>query len=450
MRSSSALPLPLPARPSPEAAVLRRRLLLLGVLYIIQGLPLGFQYTGLPVYLRNAGMSLTGIGLASALALPWAFKVIWGPWIDRGRGRFATPLQHRRRWILPLQLVLAALCAIAIVTPPAESLRALLIVIFLMNLTTSTLDVAVDALAVDLLPKEALGYGNIAQVVGFKIGMMLGGGVLLWASESIGWIGLFGIMAILVLIAFGITWTFREQIPRAASATPAADAREEDDAEAENGEDHPSTVKDVLRQLLIALRLPGTVWLLLFVGTYKIGETMADTMLRPFLVDAGFTDGQIGLWLGTWGTGVSIAGSVVGGLLASRIGLLRAVAITAALRAVAVGGEAWLAMVEPTVARAAVVITVEQFFGGALTVALFAYMMSRVDRRIAATHYTLLATVEVQGKLIPSAFSGLVADALGYPLHFVISTALAVAFLGLLVPMRRLERAAAGTVLDRA
>jgi hypothetical protein len=166
-------------------------------------------------------------------------------------------------------------------------------------------------------------------------------------------------------------------------------------------------------------------------------------MFKPFLVDHGFAREQIGLWVGTWGMLFSIAGSVAGGLLAGRVPLLRAVAITAALRALPVGAEWWLSLVRVTPLRVVSVTCVEHFFAGALTTAMFAYMMSRVDRRIGATHYTLLATVEVWGKLPAAALSGVVAQATGYAALFGISTVLSAAFLWLLLPIARQKQAAA-------
>jgi hypothetical protein len=128
--------------------------------------------------------------------------------------------------------------------------------------------------------------------------------------------------------------------------------------------------------------------------------------------------------------------------------LLRAVGIAASLRVIAVGAEWWLSLVEVTPARVLAVTCIEHFFAGVLTTAMFAYMMSRVDRRIGATHYTLLATVEVWGKLPAAALSGVVADAIGYAALFGISTALSAAFLWLLVPLRR--KAAAGSLAGPA
>ncbi|MFQ5527432.1 MAG: MFS transporter, partial [Thermoanaerobaculia bacterium] len=176
-----------------------------------------------------------------------------------------------------------------------------------------------------------------------------------------------------------------------------------------------------------------------FIGTYKLGENMADTMFKPFLVDAGFAREQIGLWVGTWGMLFSILGSVAGGLLASRIRLLHAVGLAAAFRVVPVIGEWWLTLVEPTAERVLAVTCAEHFFGGALTTALFAYMMARVDKRIGATHYTLLASVEVWGKVPAGWASGVIAQARSYTFIFGLAAILSLLFLSLLVPVDKHE-----------
>ncbi|MDX1632307.1 MAG: MFS transporter [Thermoanaerobaculia bacterium] len=391
---------------------------ILWTLYFVQGLPFGFQATALPVYLREVGVSLTGIGFATALALPWSLKLFWAPLVDRFPSEHAA---RRRSWILPLQILLALSCLASAWVPPSRGLAILLVLVFLMNLFAATLDVAVDGLAVDLLSEAELGPGNIAQVVGYKIGMLTGGGILVWASGRIGWEGLFGAMGVLIALSLLMTVSFREQtLVRDPSGGP-----------------RPVSVSGILRALGRALRSRRAVWLLLFVGTYKLGETMADTMFKPFLFDAGFSREQIGLWVGTWGMLFSISGSVAGGWLASRMPLLRAAAVTATLRVLPVAGEWWLSLVEPTTIRVVLVTAGEHFFGGALTTAMFAFMMSSVDRRISATHYTLLASVEVWGKLPAAWVSGLVTQTTSYPFLFGLATVLSVAFLGLLWPLAK-------------
>jgi MFS transporter, PAT family, beta-lactamase induction signal transducer AmpG len=392
------------------------------VLYFVQGLPYGFQTGALPIYLREAGISLTGIGLVSALSLPWMLKILWAPMVDRWHVR---RLGRRRSWILPMQLALALACAVAAYTEPESRLVPLLGLLLCMNLFAATMDIAVDGLAVDLLAGRSLGYANIAQVVGFKVGIITAGGVLLRASGSVGWDGMFGLMAGLVLVGFVVALVLREPASRR-------------DAE-------PGTVREILALLRRALATPGVPWLLFFIASYKFGESMSDLVFRPFLVDAGFDREEIATWVNIYGMLGSLVGSTLGGLLAGRIGLMRGLAVTACLRALPLAGMLWLALGGPAALTADSIIAVtvaENFFGGALTTCMFAYMMSRVDPRIGATHFTLFATVEVVGKMVAGLGAGWVGDRLGYVPVFSLAVALSVAFIGLLVPMARHDRAA--------
>jgi predicted MFS family arabinose efflux permease len=390
-----------------------RTIALLFSLYFVQGLPFGFQAKALSVYLRLHGVSLTAIGFAQALALPWMCKALWAPLVDRyGSTRFG----RRKSWIVPLQLLLALTCGFAALFRPEDGLSALLGLVFLMNLLAATQDIAVDALAIDLLPQDELGPANAAQVVGFKAGMLVSGGLLLGVSDRIGFQGYFGAMAALVLIILLIAvLPLREPAPSAA----------------------PGSLVDVVAIAARALRVPGALWLLLFIGTYKIGESMVDAMFKPFLVDAGFSAPQIGLWIGTYGLAASIAGSLAGGFLAKRKSLLGALTTTAVLRSISVLG-VWLlaTMAQPTASAIIGVTIAEHFFGGALTTAMFAFMMSRIDKSIGATHYTVLASVEVFGKAPGGWLSGLFAEGLGYCRLFALGAALSFAFLPLLWLMR--------------
>ena len=81
----------------------------------------------------------------------------------------------------------------------------------------------------------------------------------------------------------------------------------------------------------------------------------------------------------------------------------------------------------------------EHLFGGALTTALFAYMMARVDRRIGATHYTLLASVEVWGKIPAGWISGAITQSTSYGFIFGLAAILSVLFLSLLIPVGKHE-----------
>lgn len=400
---------------------MRHPLALLAVLYLVQGLPFGFQASALGPYLRSEGVSLTTIGLAGALATPWLLKALWAPLVDR----YASARVGRRRsWILPMQvlLVLASAACAAFPLSADAPLTPLLVLILAMNLFAATMDIAVDGLAVDVLRERQLGLGNAIQVVGFKAGMLIGGGLLLWASRWIGWEGHFLAIAALVALGFVLTLTFDE--PRHVSAR-AGEPRDE-------AADETPTLREVIATLARSVRAPGAAWVLLAIATYKTGESLIDPMFSAFLIDAGFAREQLGLWLGTYGMAASITGSIAGGLLASRIALPRALLVAGVLRALPLVGELVMAAHGAPSAGAVIAITLaEHLFGGALTTAMFAFMMWRVDRRVGASHYTLLAAIEVLGKTPFSLASGFVADHVGYVATFAVGVALSVLWVAL-------------------
>jgi hypothetical protein len=281
--------------------------------------------------------------------------------------------------------------------------------VFAMNLFAATQDIAVDGLAVSWLRADQLGVGNAAQVVGYKIGMLTGGGLLVWASARIGWRGLFECMAVLMAIVFALSTTIRE-----------------DDAE---GPAEPVLLGTIAARLREAVRSPHTLVLLAVITTYKTGESLAEAMWKPMLLDRGFSAPQIGLWAGTFGMLCSLLGSAASGFAARRVALPAALLAIAAFRAAGVGGQWWVSVqTAPTASSVVAVTCLEHFFAGAITTVVFALMMRHTDRRIGATHYTLLASIEVFGKMPLSALSGWVATGVGYGGLFAIATGLCVAF----------------------
>lgn len=396
-----------------------KKLGLLSALYLAQGMPFGFQVTALPIYIRQQSDKLEHVGYVGLLAAPWIAKALWAPLVDR----FWSPaLGRRRSWILPLQLALVLTCVLTALLH--HHLPALLLGVFLLNLFAATQDIAVDGLALDLLDEHELGLGNSAQVSGYLVGMIVGGGLLvnLSLSRGWGWSGVFlGMAAVTALVSL-LVLAFREP--------PARRARD--------GREPPARLGDILATLRRALATRPGAWLIVFLLTYRAGESMVDTMSKPFLYDMGFSTVQITRWMAQYGAGFNIVGSLLGGWLASRFDPWRVLGWAALVRCVPLALESHLAGLairaplqdEPVI----VVVCAEHFGSGLLTTSLFAFMMSRVDRSIGASHYTLLASLEVLGKFAGTV-SGVIAARVGYAALFAGGTLASVL---LLLPLTRL------------
>lgn len=388
---------------------------LLLLLYLSQGIPFGFQVTALPVLLRQLGISLTIIGFSSILALPWMLKILWAPMVDRF---WIKKIGRRKSWLIPLQSLMF-ICAFSASYIHIASNPVLFAgIIFVMNLCASIQDIAVDGLAIDVLKEQDLGYGNAIQVVGYKIGMLVSGGFLVWLSSYTGWQYTFIIVYSIIAIPLTLLIFYKETL---LSYTQVKHI----------------TFTDVMVHLKNAMSSKGILFIIFLIATYKSGETLIDGMFKPFLVDSGFTASQIGLWQGVYGMGASIIGSIIGGIISSRFGIIKGLWLTLIFRLVPLFGEWYCTTIVPSQTVVILVTIAEHLFGGMLTTAMFAFMMYCVDSVIGATHYTLLATIEVIGKSPGMWFSGLLADTIGYSYLFALGIVVSFIPLILMVPIKK-------------
>ncbi|WP_164012926.1 MFS transporter [Pyxidicoccus trucidator] len=374
------------------------KLALLSSLYLSQGLPFGFFTQALPVLLRKQGLSLPAIGLAHLLALPWALKFLWAPPMDRhGSARWG----RRRGYILPLQCLSAGLL-LSLALPSGDLDTSVLMAAVLgVNLLAATQDVATDGLAVDLLAPAERGWGNGVQVAAYRVGMIVGGGLMLAVFDAVGWRPTFLALGGVLLLA----------------TVPVALYRE------------PPSEPPPAQSLGLAwwLKRPGAAaWLTLLV-VYKAGEALATGMLRTFLFDSGLSLTDIAWMLGGVGFTAGLVGALLGGGLVVRLGRRRALLLFGAIQAGAVLLYALAARGPASLSLLTAVCAVEHVASGMATAAVFTAMMDACRPEHAATDYTVQASLVVLATGAAAAASGFSASALGYSTHFALSAALCVA-----------------------
>jgi PAT family beta-lactamase induction signal transducer AmpG len=383
---------------------------LLGALYLSQGLPYGFFTQALPALLRTMGLSLPDIGLTSLLALPWALKFLWAPWVDRwelpGVGR-------RRSWILGIQILTAlAMLGLGVVRP--ESQISLLMAAFLLtNLLAATQDIATDGLAVELLSPAERGIGNGVQVAGYRVGMILGGGALLVVFDKLGWQATFWGMALLLAVAAIPIGLFREPPPAPTRTTT------------------PTSWRGALGGFVSR---PGAWAWLGVVMAYKAGESLGGAMLKPMLVDLGLSLTELGALTGTAGFAAGLVGALIGGAAVTRFGAGASLLVFGVLQSLTVAAYA----VVPTLGAAALGLPIyaltvlEHLCGGMATAALFTRMMDACAAETEGTDYTVQASAVVIATGGAATLSGFVAEPLGYTNHFLLSGLLSLAAVGLI------------------
>ena len=380
----------------------RHPLALLSSLYAAQGLPFGFFTLALPVLMREAGWSLTAIGLLQLLALPWLLKFLWAPWVDHHGAR--------RTWLLGLQggSVAAALTLAWLDLGSAS--RGLLLAVLVFNLLAATQDIVTDGLAVRVLAARERGLANAIQVGAYRLGMILGGGGLLWLWARTNGSTVFAVMAALLALSTWPVWQMRE---------PTRGAGDDDSA----SRPRPTPGQLALGWWHRALA-PGMLTFAALVFCFRFGDQMVSSLITPFVSDQGASKETIALMKGAVGSGASLLGALLGGALMVRVNRRTAMLSTGLGQALTFGlymaaALGWGGM--PLLWWATVA---EGVVGTMATVALFALMMDASDPDHAGTDFTLLASVVVGVGSLGAIAGGVVGDAWGYVWAFGIGSVL--------------------------
>jgi len=386
--------------PRPSSFVL----ILLTSLYFSQGLPAGLLAHALPALLRQHQVSLEFIGYLELLALPWMLKFVWVPYVDRFHFRSTGP---HRSWILPMQGAVILLLLVLSQFDPGLIFGSYLVpffaILMLFNVCSATQDIATDGLTVKLLPSAWRGVGNSIQVSGYKLGMIIGGSLLLLAIDRIGWQASFVVLAGLLGLLTLPALVFRER--------PDINAPGANDPEPASPAFSWESNLDFFRQPKIAL------WLLVLVS-YKLGDAFGSGMVKPMLVDAGLTLSAIG----SLSLASSVAGmlaAIVGGLLYYRLGPRLTLLGFGLLQAIGIGGFAVIASGHTQMSTIYGVMLFEQMADGMSTVVLFALMMDQCRENHEGADYSLQTCCQVILSGLVGMASGWVASRVGYETLFV-------------------------------
>ncbi len=382
---------------------------LLTTLYFSQGLPSGFFAQALPALLREEGVSLTYISLAKLLAIPWFLKCFWAPLIDRfGSNR----LGHYRGWILGLQsMCLLPLLGLSLLQPHAlwsEHFGFFIVVALLINTCMATQDIATDALAVRLLPPRWRGLGNSVQVAGYKLGMLAGGNGLLLLISIVGWSQGFRCIAIVLLVLLIPLIIFQEPTKK--------DTAKDTIAAAQPASTRESAV--FWQEWRALFSLPATHYWLPVLLTYKLADALGSSMIKPMLIDAGYSLSVVGK-VGLVSSIAGLLAAFVGGLAYRWLGLWRTLLYGGLLQAIGLGLYALVALKLCPLSGIYAISIFEQMADAVSTVGLFAAMMSYCRPGHEGSDYTvqMAAFMVLSGTV--SLASGAIATLTGLPFFFL-------------------------------
>lgn len=373
---------------------------------------LGFS-SGLPFFLTNKtlqawmtveGVDLTTIGAMSLVALPYSFKWVWAPLLDR----YIPPLFGRRRgWIFIAQIALFLAIAWMSFHDPKTGLQMLAINAVIIAFFSATQDVAIDAYRTDVSETHEMGATAATSVLGYRIALLITGGLALILADHISWPTIYFLMALLMVPGMIATWRAPEPVLRDVPPRSLGDA-----------------IRFPFQEFFQRAGTGRAILVLLFIVIYKLPEYMAQNMSTPFLLKAGFSQTEIGAVAGVLGLIATIAGTLAGGVAVAKIGINRSLWTFAVFGAaanlmfylVSIAGKNHALLVSSVV--------IDNFAIGLVNGVFVAFMMSMCNPKFSATQFALLSSLMSASRDIVVAPAGGVAEAVGWSNYWLISIAM--------------------------
>ena len=407
---------------------LQPRMLLLFALGFGSGLPLLLTGSTLLAWLTGAGVRTAELGLFSLCSMPYSLKVLWAPMIDRWAP--LSRLGRRRGWMLGAQLLLlAAIAALGCIDPARAPLHAAALAV-LVATVSATQDIAVDAYRTDLLSPAQAAAGTATFVFGYRVAMVVSGALALRLVDRLGgnFQRVYWIMAAALIPA--VVATLLAPVEPPAEAAPPLRGL---------GQTVAAPLRDFFQR-------PGAVIILLFVMVYRLSDTLAATLITPFLLQIGYTNTEVADATKLVGLICSILGALVGGAVVQRQGLVRSLYYFGALQALSNLGYVAIAhrhahAVDAASARSLMLlygaVAADNWCTGLSVAAIGAFLMGLCNRRFSATQTALLTSASgVLGRLL-GGVSGFFVERWGWEYFLLLTVFLGAPALALLWVLER-------------
>ncbi len=402
------------AKPTLLQALGDKRMTAVLLMSFASGLP--YNLTGFTVqaWLASAGLDIRTIGIFSLVGLPYLFKFLWAPLLDR----YLPPILGRRRgWILIYQVCLAVAIAVMGFCSPTKELFVLGVLAVLVASLSASQDIVIDAYRVDTIPVSERGLAAAAQSFGYRSGAMLAGAVLVLIAAHLGW--RFAFMMVATLMAatiLGTLWAPEPEVP----GQP------------------PRTLADAVFHPLRALfNQKGAFGFILLVLLYKVGDAFALSLYSAFMIKGvGFSLEELSIAGKVNMTVSSMIGVAFGGWVYMRWGTFKSMLIFGIGQALTNLLYVWLALAGKKIWLLVLATSLDTGIGGMGLAAFVAFLVSLCSANFSATQYALLSALASVPSRVMGYIAGIVVSKIGWADFFVVTFLTAMPGMILLVTLR--------------
>jgi PAT family beta-lactamase induction signal transducer AmpG len=398
--------------------IFSKKMLLIFWLGFSSGLPFMLTGSTLKIWLAREQIDLSTIGYLTWVSMAYSLKFLWAPLVDRFT---LFKLGRRRSWMFLTQAGLAGSIACIGLFDPKVSLMAIVLMCIVTAFLSATQDIAFDAYRREYLNTEELGFGSSMTMYGYRIAMLVSGGLgvgLVGVKDwQMDWNHLYFLMGALMCV--GLVATFFAPEPKIDGVPPRTMA---------------AAVIEPVREFL---KRKGAWTILAFIFLYKFGDAVGLAMLNPYYVHIGYSNEDIALIAKTFGLASSLVGLFLGSTLMYYIGIYRSLWIFGVMQAIAIAIFAMLEHTGPQVWALATTVIFEDVSTAMASAVFVAFIAAITNKQYTATQYAILSSIATLGRNFFSGFAGDMIKALGWDGYFYTCTALAIPGMLMLFYMRR-------------
>ncbi len=371
------------------------------------GLPLGLVWIAIPTWLAREGVDIKIIGLFTLAQAPWSFKFLWSPLMDR----YALPLPRLGRklgWTLFWQLsLLAATLVLGGVAMKPEVIWIIGALTLAIAFASASQDIAIDAYAVEVLEKHEQGVAVGARIAVYRAAMFVAGGLTITLAGLWSWPLMFTIIAFMYLPMMMVTWFAPKSTIDHISAS--------------------RSLRDAVWEPFVGfLARSRALELLLFVVLYKLADNLAGSLVRPFLVQVGFNDFDVGVATATIGLVATLVGTLLGGVLTTAMGLGHALWVFGALQILSNFGYVLVAEIGVNRPLMYAAMGFESLTTGMGTGAFSVLLLRMTMKQFSATQYALFSSLFALPRILAGPVTGVMVDAIGWREFFLFTIAVGI------------------------
>ena len=397
---------------------MNKRLFIVFILGFSSGLPMALVSSTLQAWYASAGMSVMATGMLSLLSLPYVYRMLWAPIVDRYS---LLRIGKRRSWMLCMQVLILIGLNIMAWGSPIQHPSWMAFLAFLLACCSSTQDIAIDAHRTEYLPFPEHGIGASLAVAGYRLAIVLSGGIALILAQHFGWPVTYRAMGLLMIP--GMIATFLSPEP---SKTDMSSL---------------SLMATFISPLKDLISRPGILSLLFFIFFFKLGEAFTAStsgIMMPFLIQGlGFSLDTVGIVNKVVGVVSLLMGGVFSGLVLMRWSLYKALLSFGLLQAVTNLLFVALAMKGNHIELFVLAVIGDNFAAGMGTTALVVFIMRLVDKRYTATQFSIFVSIAALPRVLSGPVSAIIQSSFGWVGLFQCSFLLALCFIPFLGLVRR-------------